>query len=658
MTKPPANLSQSSAGRQGRRRSVTETPASDRSVRQARSKSETADPAVLLQRLETLRAASCALQRELLEGWKPYIRSRSFLSSAANLAAYIGLRRHDLRPLQRRLADLGLSSLGRCEGHVLATLDAVIAALRHMHGVPGSAHHRQRVAAAMEKERALLKRHTDRLLGEAAGGRWTRFMVTLPTEAADDPSFVRRLVEGGMDCARINCAHDDVKAWERMVSHVRGAARDAGRPCRVLVDLAGPKLRTGPVLPGPAVARLKVKRDALGNPMRPAWVVLDGSGRPGHPALIDRLGESQPVRLSVERPWLERLRPADRVAFRDIKGRRRVLVVERRLSDTEVLGACLAGAFVPEGTELVRVGNEGDLSGKTRTGKFSALPAEILVRCGDALLLTPGGAPGEAERRNSLGGVEVPGRIPLSEPSVFRYLEPGQPISLDDGRVRGVVKAVSEAGALVEITGARNQGERLGPDKGINFPGLGWPVPALTDKDLADLDFAVAAADIVGFSFVRSAADIDRLVEELAQRGAGSLGIVAKIETAAAVRDLPGIIAHGAGRHPFGIMIARGDLGVEIGYERLAEIQEEILWLCEAAHVPVIWATQVLESLVKQNRPSRAEITDAAMAERAECVMLNKGPYVLDALRMLDSVIARMQAHQLKKTAQLRPLHW
>jgi pyruvate kinase len=85
-------------------------------------------------------------------------------------------------------------------------------------------------------------------------------------------------------------------------------------------------------------------------------------------------------------------------------------------------------------------------------------------------------------------------------------------------------------------------------------------------------------------------------------------------------------------------------------------VQEQILWLCEAAHVPVIWATQVLESLAKRGLPSRAEVTDAAMSGRAECVMLNKGPHVLHAVRFLDDVMTRMQAHQTKKRAVLRKL--
>lgn len=144
----------------------------------------------------------------------------------------------------------------------------------------------------------------------------------------------------------------------------------------------------------------------------------------------------------------------------------------------------------------------------------------------------------------------------------------------------------------------------------------------------------------------------------MAQRNAASLGIVAKIETKKGLANLPDIIVRGCGKYPFGVMIARGDLAVEIGYEQLAETQEEIMWLCESAHVPVIWATQVLEGLIKQNITSRAEVTDAAMAERAECIMLNKGPFVLDAINVLDHVVARMQSHQQKKSSRMRTLNW
>lgn len=163
----------------------------------------------------------------------------------------------------------------------------------------------------------------------------------------------------------------------------------------------------------------------------------------------------------------------------------------------------------------------------------------------------------------------------------------------------------------------------------------------------------------MGFSFVQSAADVAMLQEALRERRPAdwqSLSLVLKIETTKAVSNLPEIIVRAAGQQPTAVMIARGDLAVEIGFVRLAEMQEEILWIGEAAHVPVIWATQVLEHLIKKGTPSRGEMTDAAMAARAECVMLNKGAYLFGAIAELDVLLGRMEAHQHKKTPKLRPL--
>jgi pyruvate kinase len=106
-----------------------------------------------------------------------------------------------------------------------------------------------------------------------------------------------------------------------------------------------------------------------------------------------------------------------------------------------------------------------------------------------------------------------------------------------------------------------------------------------------------------------------------------------------------------------GVMIARGDLAVEAGFERTAELQEEILWACEAAHLPAIWATQVLESLAKTGQPSRAEITDVAASQRADCVMLNKGPYIVDAIRVLDDILARIGRVQHRDLTLMRHIH-
>jgi pyruvate kinase len=244
-------------------------------------------------------------------------------------------------------------------------------------------------------------------------------------------------------------------------------------------------------------------------------------------------------------------------------------------------------------------------------------------------------------------------------PEVLNQLRVGATVWIDDGKIGAQVESQTSEGVLLKITYARPKGEKLRSDKGINFPDTNLKLSSLTDKDRQDLDFVAIHADIIGYSFVQEVADIVLLQEELQARcpeKACAIAIVAKIETPQAVRNLPELIVYAAGKQPFGVMIARGDLAVEIGYQRLAEIQEEILWLCESAHVPVIWATQVLENLVKKGIPSRAEMTDAAMSERAECVMLNKGDYLVEGVGILDDVLTRMKAHQLKKTPQLRAL--
>ncbi len=243
-------------------------------------------------------------------------------------------------------------------------------------------------------------------------------------------------------------------------------------------------------------------------------------------------------------------------------------------------------------------------------------------------------------------------------PEALDALRVKDSVWIDDGKIGTLVERLTPEGALLRVQHARPKGEKLKPEKGLNFPDTLLDFDPLTPKDLEDLEFVTRNADIVGYSFVQRAEHIAQLEDELRTRNpdAAHIGIIAKIETPLAVRNLPEMIVQAAGLHPFGVMIARGDLAVEIGYQRLAEIQEELLWVCEAAHVPVVWATQVLEHLVKTGLPSRAEITDAAMAGRAECVMLNKGPYQLEAVTVLDDVLTRMQGHQSKKTAQLRAL--
>ena len=244
-------------------------------------------------------------------------------------------------------------------------------------------------------------------------------------------------------------------------------------------------------------------------------------------------------------------------------------------------------------------------------------------------------------------------------PQALAAAKLGDRVFIDDGKAQAKVEGVAAWGLLVRVTEASEKGLRLKPEKGLNFPDCELKIDALTVKDRADLAFVAAHADGVEFSFVQSAADVVMLQDALAEHRPAdwrAMALILKIETARAVTNLPAIIVQAAKRQPTAIMIARGDLAVEIGFARTAEMQEEILWLGEASDVPVIWATQVLEHLVSKGAPSRGEMTDAAMAARAECVMLNKGPYLLKAIDQLQALLQRMDDDQHKKTPRLRQL--
>ena len=250
---------------------------------------------------------------------------------------------------------------------------------------------------------------------------------------------------------------------------------------------------------------------------------------------------------------------------------------------------------------------------------------------------------------NDLDEFIEPAIVGCTLPEIFRDVKPGERIFLDDGKIGGVIREISPDWFGVEITSAAGGTAKLRSEKGINLPDTDLRLPALTEKDKEDLKFIAKNADMVALSFVQRPEDVDELISELKRLNAEHLGVVLKIETQRAFANLPRLLLTALQTPPVAVMVARGNLGVEVGFERLSEVQEEVLWLCEAAHVPVIWATQVLESLAKIGLPSRAEVTDAAMGSRAECVMLNKGPYIRWALEFLSDVLPRMQAHLVKE---------
>jgi len=217
------------------------------------------------------------------------------------------------------------------------------------------------------------------------------------------------------------------------------------------------------------------------------------------------------------------------------------------------------------------------------------------------------------------------------------------------GPRRGACSAESRGGGVgVERCDRRASTNFTEGDQGINLPDSSLPHSALTRKDLADLRIVARHADVVSLSFANSARDVEQLLRALKRFNALHLGVVVKVETRRGFEALPSMLCSLLRLDRCGVMIARGDLAVGCGFERMAELQEEMLWVCEAAHVPVIWATQVLEGLAKTGSVSRAEISDAAMGERAECVMLNKGPHMTEAVTALDNVLTRMEPRSVQ----------
>ena len=593
--------------------------------------------------LARLRSEALALEQEFASDIK---RVRApYRKSARNLVHYMAVRRHDVRGLQLELQRLGLSSLGRMEANVLPTLDAVLRALDRLAGSG-----RDGAPPASLDPRAgdrLLRDHASRMLGPHPKHRLVRIMVTMPSGAADDPGLIGGLLEHGMDIMRINCAHDGVETWARMVANRRLEADRLGRECRVAFDLAGPKLRTGPLARGPEVLKVKPQRDAFGRVTNPARLYLSADAPDADPHTPEGC-----VRVPVAAALLAAARTGDQLRLRDARGRR------RRLTVLEVtLGGCVCTSertlYLTSGM-AVGLYRERERILEGAVGPLPALPQALELRAGDTLRLTRDQAPGENARLEA--GEVRPAQIACTLPQVFVDAKPGQRILFDDGKIAGVIRSVGSPSLEVEVTHAVGGAAKLRAEKGINLPDTDLNLSALTGKDLEDLRFIVEHGDMVSLSFVRHREDIEALIAELDRLGGQRLGIILKIENRQAFEHLPDLLLSALQHAPVAVMVARGDLGVEVGFERLAEVQEQILWLCEAAHVPVIWATQVLESLAKRGVPTRAEVTDAAMSGRAECVMLNKGPYIAEAVAFLDNVLRRMKAHQSKKTAMMRRL--
>jgi pyruvate kinase len=437
--------------------------------------------------------------------------------SAINLLDYLVFRSENIYELQESLHAHGLSSLASSESHIKAQLSNVMKLLGD----------KQPTSDFLNFQDGLneLQQNAVYLFGKQPANNIPFIMMTIDSEFADDAEYIAALLTNGIHIARINCAHDDESIWIAMVKNIKEASVKTGLPCRIYMDLAGPKIRTQIIGKGHESGKLEVELD------EEIWLFEPNYQPPKH---------------------------------------------------TKAINCTL--------------------------------------------------------------------------PNIVKCLQKGHRVLFDDGLFEAVVEEVAENSAQLKITRISAKKPFIKAEKGINFPDTSFHVNPLTQYDLKCLLFVVEHADMLGFSFVNKAADIAELHAQLALLNQPDFPIIAKIETNEAVNNLPSLLLEGMRKKSFGVMIARGDLAVEIGFERLSEIQDEILWICEAAHTPVIWATQVLESLNKQGLATRGEVTDAAHAALAECVMLNKGSHTTKVLKSLLDILSRSRQHNYKQRHIFREL--
>lgn len=538
---------------------------------------------------------------------------------------YLALKSLDTEQIKEELSSIGLMNLETINTHVLSSLSGCIEMLMNSRsdslvglnvpseGLPiRQSLGNQNVDLGMTAMVKKASYNRDLLLGKLQSWKMAHIMVTVGQEAADNDTHITDLINSGTTIFRINCAHGNPESWSKIISTVKRCSHLLEKPCQILMDLAGPKLRTGRLKDGPSVVKISPKRNALGGVIRGAqvWLSPQGAGPPpSHlsPDIILQVGGQE---------FLSKLEVDDSVRFTDSRGKKRSLRILSKypvFSGAGFMAECCKTAYVESGNAL-HIKEKGKKSSVGFVVGVPPLEQFVRLRVGDLLVISRDSSDEQDTSPSSALGTH---KMTCPSGYLFDSVKPGEPIAFDDGKIWGVIKGTSISEVVVTITHAGPKGTKLGSEKSINIPQSDIKYEGLTSKDLMDLEFVAANADMVGISFIRDVHDIVVLRQELSKRKISKLGIVLKIETQGGFEKLPQLILEAMkSPNPLGVMIARGDLAVECGWEKLADIQEEIMSICSAAHLPVILATQVLESLVKTGVPSRAEITDAANGRR------------------------------------------
>ncbi|MBZ5679489.1 MAG: pyruvate kinase [Acidobacteriia bacterium] len=280
-----------------------------------------------------------------------------------------------------------------------------------------------------------------------------------------------------------------------------------------------------------------------------------------------------------------------------------------------------------------------DLQGpKIRTGRLERYEP-VLIKTGSTVTITPQDVLGTASR------------ISTTFPDLAKEVTPGTRILLSDGLIEIRVRSVRGKDVICEVV----NGGMLGEHKGINLPGVAFSIPALTDKDRKDLEFGLKhGVDAVAISFVRSAADV-RMVKQIITRRGSDVPVIAKLEKPQAIDHLEEILEAADG-----VMVARGDLGVEMAPEKVPVIQKHVIRRAAAWRKPVITATQMLESMIENPRPTRAEASDVANAifDGTDSVMLSaetaSGRYPCEAVAIMARIVVEAESNMAEFTQPRR----
>ena len=568
----------------------------------------------------------------------------NYTQSAKNLVHYLAMRSFNINIFQEKLEEIGLPIALESQNNILYDLLNMRTVINSL--LNNEIFVEEHKYLNNKEVKKILEQNFKALFGDIKNKRKTAILVTQPLDAASNKKFTESLLKQGMDCARINCAHDDKIIWKQIIDNIRAHKKD----CKIMMDLGGPKLRTGKMKPGYKVIHIKPIKNKLGQVTEPAKIWLAPYG------IKPPLGKKADVIIPVNKKWLRKTKKGSYIIFRDSRHKKCKIYIDKK-EDKGRWGSCSDSAFVTTGT-LLNVFLEKKSTSEIHT-VHELLPLEevIFLFKGDLLRLDKKTIPGEPAVYDAEGNLKELAHISCTLPEIFGNIKAKEQIFFNDGKIEGIIKEAHTDHLIIEITNTKKKGGKLKEDKGINLPNSYLGLSGLTKKDKTDLKFVAENANTVNFSFVNNKQDVEELLNELKKLKANK-GIILKIETKEAYRNLPGILLKGMENYPIGVMIARGDLAIETGWKNFAIIQEEILQLCEAAHLPDIWATQVLENLAKKGIPTRAEITDAAMAQRADCVMLNKGPYIEKTVRMLDKVLRKMERIQRKKITILPKLEF